>query len=141
MAVTQATTTTTVIRMPNIPKFELPRLKGKGSFGFVDLLAYIGGIWFFFSFILIGPLVRHMVNNPLFIAEMGKTLFFRTSEDDFNSNNRVKIRSAMENSEHFTAIVKDMLENKEEIMAEHRRQIELMEELEKERKTKKDKER
>ena len=70
--------------------FVLPKLEGKASFGFVDALAYIGGLWFFLGCMFVGPMVRNFISGPLFVAEIGQLLFYRQPGDTFSPDKRVK---------------------------------------------------
>jgi len=72
----------------------MPILAGTASFGFVDILAYVGGLWFFFACILVGPIIRSHISAPKLTAELGRHLFFRTPNDSFNPDKRVKIGSS-----------------------------------------------
>lgn len=52
---------------------------GKFSYGVIDLVAYAGGISYFISHIVFGPVVRNLISKRLFIAEIGKELFYKYS--------------------------------------------------------------
>ena len=50
------------------------------SFGLIDFIIYICGLWYFFTELTLGPLIRTYVSKKLWIAEMGRSLFFYNDE-------------------------------------------------------------
>ena len=64
----------------------------KSKFGIVDLITYIGGIWFFLTQILMGPFFKNFVSRRLFVAEIGMNLLYKLSSDNnIVPKSRVKI--------------------------------------------------
>ena len=77
-------------------KFEQPKSEVQiKSFDFIDLIAYFGGLWFFFTQCVVGPLIKRFISKRLFVAELGEQLFYSPKYDDYNKSNgrngRVKI--------------------------------------------------
>jgi hypothetical protein len=44
--------------------------------GLLEFIAYAFTLWFLFSHLLVGPIIRNKVAKPLWYAEMAANLFF-----------------------------------------------------------------
>lgn len=62
-------------------------------FSIIDLIAYTGGIWYFLTNILLGPFVRNFISKRFFVAEIGKQLYYKISQEENNhgKSGRAKI--------------------------------------------------
>ena len=78
------------------------KAKPKPSFGLVDFLVYATGLWYFFVHLTIGPIIRTQVSKRLWLAEMGRLLYFYnedldqeseyTEKFEYKSDKKVKIQ-------------------------------------------------
>jgi hypothetical protein len=72
------------------------------SFGIIDFIIYASALWYFIVQLSLGPLVRAHISKKLWIAEMGRLLFFYndelgkelnlTEKVDYKSDAKVKIQ-------------------------------------------------
>lgn len=61
-----------------LPEYELKHL---GYCWYIDLVVYLGGLYYALVHLLIGPVVRARVSSRILVAELGRKLFYRIDEE------------------------------------------------------------
>ena len=78
------------------------KAKPKPTFDLIDFIVYATGLWYFFVQLTIGPIIRTQVSKRLWLAEMGRLLYFYnedldkeseyTEKFEYESDKKVKIQ-------------------------------------------------